>query len=335
MPPLIVTLGGGTGQSVLLAALRRSRVRAHVTAIVGVTDDGGHSGTLRRALAIPQVGDLRSCLEALAPDGPLAHLVRHRFREGELDGVQVGNPLLAALCRTTGSLSKAAAALSSLLGVPETVLPVSDGNSQLAARLPRGRVVIGEWAIIRALRALRGRPSHPVRLFHTPPLTATPAVRTSLARAHWVLLAPGSLRTALGSLLLVRGVRAALARSRARIVFFVNLMTQPGNTDGFTARDHVDEVSRFLPRPPDVVVLDRRGVSPALVRAYARTGGQPVVDDLGDDPRVLRVDLAERPDARRLARYARAGKAFAAGPHLVRHDPAALARLLTRLFRAD
>lgn len=331
--PCVVTLGGGTGQSTLLAALRGLPV--DVTAVAGVTDNGGHSGFLRRVLGIPQVGDLRQCLEAVAPPGFLARLVGHRFREGDLDGVQVGNLLLAALCRQTGRLSRAAEAMRALLGSRERVLPVSDGDAQLGAELPGRRIVVGEWEIIRALRK-RGR-TDDVRLFHRPVVQALPAVRENLRRADFVLLAPGSLRTALASLLLARGVRAALADGRARIVQFLNLMTQPGQTDGFTACDHVRELARYLPRLPDVVVAHRGPLPSALVAAYRRMGATPVVDDLAGlaGPLVVRAALAERPDARALRAYRRGGASFAAGPHLLRHAPAALAKVLTSLFRHD
>lgn len=329
----IVTLGGGTGQSALLAALRQVPVALDVTAVVGVTDNGGHSGVLRRELGIPQVGDLRSCLTAVAPDGTLAGLLQHRFRAGALDGTQLGNLICAALVARTGRLSRAAGELRELLGFPERVLPVSDGSAQLCARLPRGRVVTGEWEIIDALRH-HGSIAH-VPLFHRPVLTALPEVRAAVAAADWVLLAPGSLRTALGSVLVTRGIRAALAGSAARVVQFLNLMTQPGNTDGFTARDHVRELSNYLPRPPAVVVLHQGKLAPALVRLYRKTGAVPVSDDLDRLPgtRVVRAPLAERPQPRQLAGYARGGS-FPAGPHLLRHSPARLARVLTSLFCA-
>ncbi len=340
-PPRIrvVTVGGGTGQATLLAALRRVRIPLEVCAVVGVTDDGGHSGVLRRSLRIPQVGDLRSCLASLAPDTPLARLVRHRFREDGLDGVQLGNLLLAALVQATGRLSLAAGTLRALLGVRERVIPVSDGDAHVVARLPGDRTVTGEWAIIRALSARARRVANPrrepVRLSHAPRLTVTGAAAEALRRADFLLLAPGSLRTALGSLLRVRGVHAAIGAGRARTVAILNLMTQHGNTDGFTAADHLRELETWLPRPVDVAVMHRGPLPAALVRRYRDFHAAPVVDDLGTParPLVVRAPLAERPDRRRLRAYARGGKGLVAGPHLLRHDPGALARVLTSLFR--
>ncbi|GIX48832.1 MAG: hypothetical protein KatS3mg131_3043 [Candidatus Tectimicrobiota bacterium] len=143
----IVTLGGGTGQATVLRALRH--VPGEVTAVVGVTDDGGHSGQLRRVLGLPQVGDTRQCLEALLDEASLwGQLLRFRFSEGELRGVSVGNLILAALSRLRGGLGAAVEAVCREVALPQRVLPVSDASTRVGAELADGRRLVGEWQII-------------------------------------------------------------------------------------------------------------------------------------------------------------------------------------------
>src|SRR6266849_893884 len=139
----IVTLGNGTGQATLLYGLRT--YACEVTAILGVTDNGGHSGQMRRLLHVPQVGDTRQCLSArLDAEAVWGDLLRHRFTEGELCGMSVGNVLLAALTQRHGSLHAAVADVRQVTGLRQRVFPVSDGETHIGAELEDGRCIIGE-----------------------------------------------------------------------------------------------------------------------------------------------------------------------------------------------
>jgi uncharacterized cofD-like protein len=159
-------------------------------------------------------------------------------------------------------------------------------------------------------------------MFHAPPISATPEALRAIRRADLVVLGPGSLRTALVSVLLARGLKAAMKRKR--VAFILNILTQPGQTDGFTARDHVEEIARYLGRRPDVVIANsKRPPDWALGRAT-------FVDPAGLDART--ADLLERVRKSDLKRRARPS-AYVAGPHLVRHDPAKLAREILRSSR--
>ncbi len=306
----IVTLGGGTGQAQLLAGLARRG--ADVTAIVGVTDNGGHSGQLRKEFGIPSVGDLRSCLAALAgPRSRLGRALTWRFKSGKLAGASLGNLMLAELTMAAGSLTGAAACLEPMLPARGRAIPVSDSTSQIAARLKNGKTVIGEWEIIRR------KPRIPIaRLFHDPPIDATPEALRAIQRADLIVLGPGSLRTALVSVLLTRGLRGALRRKR--VAFVLNILTQPGQTDGFSAADHVAEIKRYLGKQPLVLANTRRPPEWALQ-------GAEFVDAAGIEAR--REDLLEKVKRSDLKRRSRPSQ-FIAGPHLVRHDPAKLARAI-------
>jgi uncharacterized cofD-like protein len=304
----IVTLGGGTGQGQVLRGLARRRV--DLTGIVGVTDNGGHSGHLRKLLGIPAVGDLRGCIAALAEAGPFGRALEFRFSAGDLDGASLGNLMLAGLNLSEGSLTRAAAVLAGRAGAAATVLPVSDGDSEIAAELADGRTIPGEWEIIRR------EPRVPIaRLFHDPPIAATTEVLRALRRAELAVLGPGSLRTALVSILLTKGVREALRKTR--LAYVLNILTQPGQTDGFTARDHLDEVTRYLGRPPDTVIANSERPPDWALQ------GAEFVDPTGID--AVRARLLEPIRPAHAAARARPSR-FPAGPHLVRHDPAKLAR---------
>ena len=323
----IVTLGNGTGQATLLRGLRE--YPCEVTAIVGVTDNGGHSGQLRRLLHIPQVGDTRQCLSALLETTSVwGHLLQHRFTEGELRGFSVGNVILAALTQQHGSLHAAVEDVRQAAGLRQRVFPVSDGVTHIGAELQDGRCIIGEWEIIRR------QPQTPiVRLFLQPPVPAHTAVLGAIAGADLVVICPGSLLTGTIALLLHPGIREALTASQTPCVYVCNLMTQPGQTDGYTARQHLALLTTYLGRYVDAVVLNNGPLAAEVLALSTPHGARPVVNDLtaADAPLYL-ADLVERPDAATLHAYARPqGAGMATGLHLIRHEARRLAAQIMAL----
>lgn len=324
----IVTLGGGTGQATLLRGLREHACQ--VTAIVGVTDNGGHSGQLRQALSLPQVGDTRQCLSALcAPQSLWEVLLSHRFGGGELHGMSVGNLILAALAQHTGSFSRAVTAICQAANIPSRILPVSDGNADIAAQLQNGHVVVGEWQIIQR------QPRTPVtRLFLQPAVSAHPAVLTAIAEADVLVLCPGSLLTGTVAVLLPAGMQEAIMMSQARCVYVCNLMTQPGQTDGYTVTQHLNTLQPYLGRQVDTIVYNNRPLPPELLQFYAQQGSYPVHNDCPDtEARLSTTDLVEYPDAAALRAYTRPqGVGMHVGLHLIRHDARKLANHLMAII---
>ncbi len=319
-PPLrIAALGGGTGLPRVLAGLApglepEEDRRVELTAIVTTADDGGSSGELRRAYGVPAPGDVRNCLVALAAGpNPLAGIFQHRFEGGGgLHGHTVGNVVLAALAQRLGDFGSAVAAAGELLGVRGRVLPASAGPVELLARLEDGRIVRGESALARA----RGRVAE-LRLVR--PADADPAAIEAVLAADLVVLGPGSLYSSVLASLLARGMREALRATTATRVLVVNLFTQPGETDGFSAADHARALRRHLGDVVDVALVHRGPLPAAIARAYADEGAAPVVLDraaleaLGVVPVV--VDLL-------------------APGEVGRHDPQKLARALLAIARA-
>ena len=247
----IVGIGGGTGLSILLLGLKRQLARsgsdprmrpADVTAIVSVADDGGSTGQLRESFDIPAVGDLRNCIVALAPGNQMwSRLFQHRF-EGDsgLSGHALGNLIMTALVQRSGGLSAAIGQLARALRLRGRVLPVTEDKVTLHAEYEDGVVARGESKIPRLGRRI-------ARLWLEPERTAPAAgVLESLASASAIVLGPGSLYTSILPNLLVDGVADAIRSSRALRIFVCNLMTQPGETDGFDALDHVRVLERYL-----------------------------------------------------------------------------------------
>jgi uncharacterized cofD-like protein len=318
-PIRIVAAGGGTGLPRVLMGLAagvepEEERPVEVTALVTTADDGGSSGELRRAYGVPAPGDVRNCLVALASaPNPLASVFQHRFEgSGGLAGHTVGNVILTALAQRLGDFGSAVAAAGELLGVRGRVLPAAAEPVELVARLESGRWVRGETSIARG----EGRIEE-LRLAR--PADAPAQAISSILGADLVVLGPGSLYSSVLASLLARGIREALRDTAATRVLVVNLFTQPSETDGYTAADHVEAVLRHLGDVVDVALLHRPPMPAAVAAAQAARGAAPVavdraaVEALGPVPFV--ADLLAPGD-------------------LGRHDPNKLARALLAVARA-
>ncbi len=283
-----VALGGGTGLPAVLRGLkeilfangplRPSPLEGErLTAIVTVTDDGGSSGRLRRLYRIAAPGDIRNCLIALSEErGPLTDLFGFRFA-GEVDvgGHNLGNLILSALQEVEGDLRRAVERAGQLLDIRGRVLPSTCDEVALLAELENGSTVAGESA----LRGAGGRIKR-VRL-RPETVSASPEACSALRDADLVVVGPGSLYTSLLPNLLVPGLAEALRRSEARVVLVMNLMTEPGETDTYTAADHV---RALLAHVPDLrlhsVLLHDGAIGDEQARRYRAQGATPVLADV-------------------------------------------------------
>jgi uncharacterized cofD-like protein len=300
----IVAIGGGTGLSTLLRGLKRRT--SNLTAVVTVSDDGGSSGRLLKELGVLPPGDIRNCLVALADDEALVtDLFRYRFTEGEgLSGHSFGNLFLAAMCGITGNFDVAVKESSRVLNVVGRVLPATLGVVRLCAELDDGTIVEGESNISAAKRPIK-------RVFFDPP-TAAPLeeVIAAIRDADAIVLGPGSLYTSIAPNFLVGRIAREVAHAHAVKMYVCNVMTQPGETDGMTAADHVEALlANAGERVCDYVIVNDEPPS-RLLGAYAQEGQVPVEPDaeritaLGLEP--VRAAVMGETDT-------------------VRHDPAKLA----------
>lgn len=319
----IVCIGGGTGLPTVLRGLRQTCVSpasksetqdVSLTAIVCVSDDGGSSGALRQSFGIPAVGDLRNCLVALADgDSPLSDLFQHRLRQGHgLRGHALGNLVVTALCERTGSLLEAVDQAAELLHACGRVLPSSEAPVTLCAEFTDGSIVRGETQISSQM----GRIS---RIWlEADNLTPSPGLLSAIEPADVIVFGPGSLFTSILPNCLIPGVAEAIRASRAFKVQVCNLMTQPGETDGFRASDHLRILLRHLGEGViDACVMNSSELPAGLICEASGTGSHPVLNDLE-----AVSELGARPV---LADVLGEG-----GFHL-RHDSTRLARVITRL----
>ena len=309
--PRLVALGGGTGLSTLLRAAKRLPL-ASLAAIVTVTDDGGSSGRLRREYGMPPPGDVRNCLASLAEDDALmTRLFEHRYPgEGPTGGHSFGNLFMTALHQITGDFPTAVRIAADVLRVRGTVLPATGDDVQLVAEGRDGRPLVGETAIT------RGGPPRRLRLVPADPV-ALPEALAAIDSADVLILGPGSLYTSVLPNLLVPGLRAAVARSRAQRVYIANLVTQPGETDGFDLTRHVAELTSHAPDVSIDVVLANSSPMPEGVAAHYRSSGaEPVAPPqrwAGPGTLEVRPLLTATPEG------------------IVRHDPDRLAAALAEL----
>ncbi|OLC32609.1 MAG: hypothetical protein AUH31_00295 [Armatimonadetes bacterium 13_1_40CM_64_14] len=309
--PHVVVIGGGTGLSTLLRGLKSHTT--NLAAVVTVFDDGGSSGRLRRELGILPPGDIRDCLVALAESEPLmTRLFEYRFHGGALDGHAFGNLFIASLTGVTGDLESAIKETSKVLNIRGRVLPSAVEDVTLWAEFTDGTIVEGESKITHTHKRILRVGLKPTDV------GAVPEVLQALSDAELIVLGPGSLYTSVIPNLLVRGVSDAIRASRALRVYVCNVMTQPGETDGFSASDHVRVLRELI--APDIVTHALVNVQPprnrALVARYMAEGAEPVRPDLD-----AIADLGVVP----------VGEALINEEHLVRHDPRRLALALLRV----
>lgn len=313
--PKIVALGGGTGLSTLLRGLKD--YSSNITAIVTVADDGGSSGRLRREMGILPPGDLRNCVAALAAEEKLlTELFQYRFNAGDgLSGHSFGNLFLTAMTEITGDLEKAVAASSKVLAVRGRVIPATLSDVSLWAQMDNGQRVEGESNIPQA-------PGKIVKVGCTPenPL-AVPAALKAIADADLIIMGPGSLYTSVIPNLLVPEIRQAIAARKAPCVYVCNVMTQPGETDGYSLSDHIRAIDRACgQRVFDAVVANRRSPSARTLIRYSQEQSHPV--------------FVDREDTVQLGRRIISANILEEDPETgyVRHDHKRLARVLLRWY---
>ena len=306
--PRIAAVGGGTGLSTLLRGLKL--YTKNLTAIVTVADDGGGSGRLRQDLGMPPPGDIRSCLEALANAEPLmAQLMHYRFPEGTLAGQSFGNLFLAALTGIMPSFDRAVESMSQVLAITGSTRPVMASTWLILS-------VVGESHIFRCkkeqdcrIRRVRLIPEHP---------RALPAAIEALEQAEVIVLAPGSLYTSIIPNLLVDGIVDAIRRSRALKVYVCNVMTQDGETEGYTVSDHIRALFKHsVPGLFSLCLTNSSPIPPAVVQRYALEGAEPIFCDR-EAVEALGVEIISRPVA-------------TVENGLVRHNPGHLAWELVQL----
>lgn len=273
MEPKIVCIGGGTGLPNLLRGLKW--YTGNITAIVTVADDGGSSGILRNELKILPPGDIKNCLLALANTEPLMEkLFQYRFSKGSLKGHSFGNLFLAAMTEVLGDFDLAIKESSKVLAVRGTVLPSTLEDVAIEAEYSDGVRILGESSIPNC-----GKKIERIRL-RPPDAKPLEEALEAIETADVIILGPGSLYTSIIPNLLVKDLTEALSRAKAKKIYIVNVMTQPGETSGYTAGEHVEAIIKHSRE--DIihhVLVNTEEIPEKLVERYSVDGSEPVVCD--------------------------------------------------------
>ncbi len=315
----IVVIGGGTGSYHILSGLKNTPCA--VTAVVTMTDSGGSSGRLRDEFGHLPPGDLRQCILALSPDENASLLLRqlfnYRFDKGAgLGGHSFGNLFLTALTEVTGSTETAVKEMGRLLGIKGQVLPVTMTNAHLVARLQNGKVVHGEAHIDHR----EVDPHVPIDYVYLEPKAfVCPDTAQAILDADAVVIGPGDIYSSILPNLLVDGVSDAILQSRGKRIYVCNLMTKPGESDGFKASDFVREIQTYLGSRSalEYAIVNSEPLPDKVIQRYKAEGSDPVEFDEAAC-RELVANVVARP--------------LVAVGNFVRHDPKRLAQTIIELL---
>lgn len=313
--PQIVAIGGGHGLSTMLRGLKR--YSRNITAIVTVADDGGGSGMLREELGMLPPGDIRNCILALANTEPtMKKLLNYRFTEGSLTGQSFGNLFLAAMTGISSSFEEAVHKMGDVLAITGKVLPVTEEDVRLEAEFDNGIRCLGESKIFYAKKNQNCRIKQ-VRLVPEQPKALPDSLR-AIEQADLIIMGPGSLYTSIIPNFLVEGISAAVARSRAKKIYVMNIMTQDGETEGYTGSDHLRALlSHGQPGIVDVCIANDAPISEELLRPYREEGVEPLPLDR-QAIEAMGISVETFP--------------LVSGGRFIRHDPDALAKAIMEVF---
>jgi uncharacterized cofD-like protein len=313
----VVVIGGGTGNFVVLQGLKKYDV--DLTAVVSMADSGGSTGVLRDELGVLPPGDVRQCLVALSHSSHLMRsLINYRFENGGLEGHSLGNLLLSALEKVTGSFEKAVEEVGKILVIKGKVLPVTTNQVHLKMLLNSRKLLEGESSIYLSNEIDQGYKS----IFLEPYPTVNPKVIEAIERADLIVLGPGGIYTSIIPNLLVEKVSQSIRQSQAKKAFVVNLMNKKGQTTGFKVSHNLEEIVKFLGKDVfDFILVNQERPAEALLKVYAEEG--EFVENNLSEKRVITADF--------LGPLGRKDKVDLMRRNLIRHDSDKLAKELIKI----
>ena len=288
--PKIVVVGGGTGLSTMLRGLKN--YTNNITAIVTVGDDGGGSGKIREDFGMLPPGDIRNCILALADTEPIMEkLLQYRFKEGSLEGQSFGNLFLAAMAGISDNFEEAVQRMSSVLAVTGKVLPVTLDDRKLVAILENGDEIDGESRIPDEAIARKSK----IKKLMINPENAKPLVDAlkAIEEADAIIMGPGSLYTSIIPNLLVTDIADTICESDAIKIYISNIMTQPGETDDFTAADHLKTLINYGGKKCVDYVIANNGTIPDDIKERYLKEGSKLVELDRDNIKGLGVEIVE------------------------------------------
>lgn len=268
--PKLVVIGGGTGLSTLLSGLKL--FTSNITAIVTVTDEGGSSGRLRMEWGMLPPGDIRNCLVALAKDdNALNKILNFRFDRGELNGHSLGNLMMLAMTELCGDFATAIEEMNQLLAIRGRVIPVTNEKITLVGKLQNGEKVQGELDV-------SNYGSQLIDLWLEPGDSSLhKEIHSIISEADLIVLGPGSLFTSVLPNLLIPNFAEIIVNSSVPIVYVANLMTQPGETEGFTLLDHVEWIKKLSGIMPNFLLVNDASIPEKIKKIYKNDNADPIV----------------------------------------------------------
>jgi len=285
----ITVIGGGTGTFVVLSGLKKYPLDLSV--VVTMMDSGGSTGRLRDQLGILPPGDLRQCLVALS-DAPLLwrKLFLYRFEKGDLEGHNFGNIFLAALEKVSSNYDEAIETVSYVLKAMGKVIPVTLNKLHLVAEYENGKKVTGEGLIDEN----HSEKSRIKNAYLEPQGKANPKAIKSIEESDYIVIGPGDLYTSIIPVLLVKDIKEAMKKSKAKIIYIMNMMTKSGQTTSYKASDHVADLVKYLGREPEVVLINNGEISSDILSTYEHYNEVKVVNDLNKNGyQIIEKDLVD------------------------------------------
>lgn len=325
----IVTFGGGTGQYHLLTGLRELVEPEFITAIAGTWDSGGSSGRLRSEMGILPPGDIRRCILALMPDEKQRMVAQRLFDDrlddvaGPLKGHSLGNLITARLDSIYKGQDRGIEAERQLFRIRSKVMPVGFTNVELLAETANGDTIIGETNIDLRIKSKYFDPKNKIiRIYFDTRADSNPEVLKEIKKAEKIVFAPGDLFTSVLPHLLVDGVVDALEKTKAKLIFVLNLATKPGETDQYSASDFLKMFKFYLgKRNLDFLIANKNGLDDEIVNIYKKEGQELI--------RIDRQKIKKLSPETKLVEKSVAG--YIKAQHLLRHDPTKLAKTILDL----
>jgi uncharacterized cofD-like protein len=284
----VVVIGGGTGIAPVTTALRHLNV--DVNTIISVSDSGGSTGRIRDEFGFQPVGDLRQSLAALAEsDGEewIRKLLLYRFEKGNgLKGHNLGNLILTALQDMTGSTSEALRRAEQIFRLEGEVIPATEQIVDLKIKYKDGTSAVGEHILDDNKNA---KEIETISL--TPAAEINPYAKKAIARADYIIIGPGDFYASLMAAIAPEGIEGAFKQTKAKIIYIMNLMTRLTQTKDMTAKDHLSEIEERIGRKIDIIILNNEPIPDGILDHYAKSGENPVINDLNGDPRLVKAKI--------------------------------------------
>lgn len=317
----VVVIGGGTGTFVVLTGLKKYPLR--IAVIVSMMDSGGSTGRLRDQLGVLPPGDLRQCLVALSEASDLwRKLFLYRFETGDLGGHNFGNIFLSALEKNLSNYQQVVDTASFILRTKGKVIPVTFDKTNLCVEYEDGEIIETEGKIDSA----NYKRSRIKKIYLKPKAKANKRAIEAILGANYIIIGPGDLYTSLIPNLIVEGISKAIRKSKAKIIYIMNLMTKRGQTTNYKTSDHLIDLEKYLERKTDFIMLNSTPIPASILDYYQRFHEKPVVDDLLNDRRVIRLDLISEEVYNK-------SKADKLSRSILRHNSYKLAKALWEIFK--